>query len=395
MRLRRCGIAGLLLLAGISATGYCQDANSALVQGWFRRGAEAMQAGNVPGAEAAFHKVTELDPGLAPGWLDMGLAQLREGKVPQAIAAIQKSLQLDPSSPGAHLFLGIAEYQASHNEDAVRDLKLAIHDNPKDEQAYMWLGIVELNMGHPELAVGPLDKANELNPKDENVLDYQVQAHLAVAKQSYKKLYELDPSSWRIHQLSAVIDNDARDHQHAVKEYKLALKLAPNRPDLWEGLGWQYRALDDNSDAVVAFQKQLQLSPGNPIAMYNLASSEVENGQPAAAIPLLEHVVKIYQVPTQANYYLGRAFASEGKYGEAAVQFQLATHVAGPIAQRSWYQLSQAYRHLGKIPEARAAVLKFQKLQEESTQASAKSAQDFLKLNQTNASAASGKQPQQ
>jgi len=385
---------GLLLLAGMSAAGYCQTANSSQVKEWFRRGAESIQAGKVAEAEAAFRKVTELDPQLAPAWLDMGLAQMREGKLTEAIASIQKSLELDPSAPGGHLFLGIAEYQASHNEDAVKNLRLAIRDNPNNEQGYLWLGILELNMGHPERATGPLDKANELNPKDENVLDYQVQAHLAVAKQSYKKLYVLNPSSWRIHQLSAVIDNDASDHQHAVKEYKLALKQAPNRPDLWEALGWQYRALDDNSDAVKAFERQLQLSPGNPIAMYNLASSQVENGQPADAIPILKHVVGIYQVPTQANYYLGRAYASEGKFGEAAVQFEKATHVTGLIAQRAWYQLSQAYRHLGKIPEARAAVMKFQKLQQESKMASARNAQDFLKLNRANAAAHSGSQPQ-
>lgn len=387
MQLKDIRFLTLLLPLTIGAAAYCQSAPSPQVEEWFRRGAQSMQAGNVKGAEAAFQKVTQLDPNLAPAWLDMGLAQMREGDITDAIASIRKCLQLDPSAPGAHLFLGIAEYQASHNSEAIADLKAAIQDDPKNEQGYMWLGIVELNAGHPEKAVGPLDKAEQLNPKDENVLDYQVQAHLAVAKQSYKKLYELNPSSWRIHQLSAVIDNQAHDHQHAVHEYRLALKEAPNRPDLWEALGWQYRALDDNADAVKAFQRQLQLSPGNPIAIYNLASSEVENGQAAAAIPLLQHVVAIYQIPTQANYYLGRAYASEGKYAQAAMQFRQATHLQGPVQQRAWYQLSQTYRHLGKIPEARAAVLEFEKLQQQSNKANAHNVQDFLKLNSANASA--------
>ncbi len=393
MRFTRLPLTALQASLAFSTMAYSQSAPPAGVQTLFRQGAKAMQAGNVQKAEQAFEQVTQLDPSLAPGWLELGLAQLRDGKVTQCIASIRKSLQLDPQSPGAHLFLGIAEYQASHDKQAVKDLRQAIRNHPKNEQAYMWLGIVELNMGHPELAVGPLDKAHQLNPKDENVLDYQVQAHLAVAKQSYKKLYELDPSSWRIHQLSAVIDSDAHDHQHAIKEYKLALKLAPTRPDLWEALGWQYRALDSNSNAVKAFQKQLHLSPGNPIAMYNLASSEVENGQPKAAIPLLEHVVSVYQVPTQANYYLGRAYESEGQYAKAAVQFQKATHVAGAVKSRAWYQLSQAYRHLGKTQEARAAVEKFQKLRQASNRASARNAQTFLKLNQANAKATNGKQP--
>ena len=98
--------------------------------------------------------------------------------------------ELDPSSPGAHLFLGIAEYQSSHVEDAIADLRIAIQEDPKNTQALTWLGIVELNAGHPEQAAGPLDRAAELAPTDENILDYRVQAHMAVARQSYTALYK-------------------------------------------------------------------------------------------------------------------------------------------------------------------------------------------------------------
>jgi hypothetical protein len=43
-------------------------------------------------------------------------------------------------------------------------------------------------------------------PSDENILDYRVQAHLAVAGQSYTALYNADPTSWRLHRLNAAID---------------------------------------------------------------------------------------------------------------------------------------------------------------------------------------------
>ena len=357
------------------------------MQSFFREGAEQMHAGNAAAAEAAFRKATELDPSFAPARLDLGLAQLKEGKLLEAIASIRKSLELDPASPGAHLFLGIAEYQSNDADAALRDLGQALKENPKSVEALTWLGIVELNSGHPEMASEPLDRAAELAPADENVLDYRVQAHMAVAKQSYSALYKLDPASWRLHRLNAAIDAQAEDHKGAIAEYQLAIKLAPSEAELYEGMGWEYRKLGQADQAAKAFAEQLKLTPGNPIAMYNLAGAEVDGGQEQAALPLLQEVVKIYNHPTGADYYLGRALAAEGKEEEAVLAFQRATTLDGEMQRRAWYQLSQTYRHLGKVEEARAAAAKYEQLKRAADQANAKEVEDWRKLNAASAAA--------
>jgi tetratricopeptide (TPR) repeat protein len=353
------------------------------LQSLFRDGAVAMKAGNTAQAETAFRKATELDPTFAPAHLDLGLAQLKEGKLLEAIQSIRKSLELDPSSPAAHLFLGIAEYQSSHADDALADLRLALQEDPKNIEALTWLGIVELNSPHPESAVEPLDRAAELAPSDENVLDYRVQAHMAAARQSYTALFKLDPTSWRLHRLNAAIDAQAQDHPHAVEEYQQAIKLAPKEPELYEGLGWEYRQLGHADLAAKAFADQLRLTPGNPIAMYNLGSAQVDSGQGAAAVPLLEQVVKIYNHPTGADYYLGRALASQGKDDQAVQAFLRATQLQGEMQRQAWYALSQAYRRLGNTAEARASVLKYEQLRHAADEASAKEGEDWRKLSGT------------
>src|SRR5271168_4885739 len=343
----RWRLAWTLIFAG---TSLCQSAPDQL-QSLFREGAEQMHVGNTSAAEAAFRRATELDPSFAPAHLDLGLAELKEGKLIEAVASIRKSLELDPSSPGAHLFLGIAEYEGNDSDSALADLHLALKEDPKNVQALTWLGIVELNAGHPELAAEPLDRAAELAPTDENVRDYQVQAHMAVAKQSYTALYKLNPASWRLHRLNAVIDAQADDHKGAIAEYQLAIKLAPKEPELYEGMGWEYRKLGQADQAAKAFAEQLRLTPGNPIAMYNLGSAQVDSRQEQAALPLLQEVVKIYSHPTGADYYLGRALAAKGRDDEAVLSFQRATALDGEMQRRAWYQLSQTYRHLGKMAE--------------------------------------------
>jgi tetratricopeptide (TPR) repeat protein len=386
--LTRCVL--LLLLFWMPIGAGAQDKPQDQLQTVYREGAQAMTAGNPSAAEAAFRKATEIAPDFAPAFLDLGLTQLRQGKLPEAIASIRRSLQLDPHSSSAHLFLGIAEYQSSHAEEAIAALQQAIQEDAKNEQAQSWLGIVELNTGHPENATGPLDRAAELAPTDQTVLDYRVQAHMAVAKQSYSQLYQLDPGSWRLHRLNAVIDAQATDHKQAVEEYKLAIKLAPKEPELYEGLGWEYWALGQTAQAAQSFAEQLKLTPESPIAMYNLGSAEAETGQAEAAIPLLERVTKIYVRPTGADYYLGRALASQNRNAEAAREFERATTLTGEMQRRAWYELSQVYRHLGEPAKAHAAVLKFQELKQQADRESARQVEDWRKLNAANATASGG-----
>ena len=232
MRVTRfCCLAVLLLIFKIPSETLAQSSSQAQLQSFFQQGAAQMHAGDAAAAEKTFRKATELDPQFAPAHLDLGLAQLKQGKLLDAIASIRRSLEIGPSSPGAHLFLGIAEYQSSHAEEAITDLESAVKEDPKNTQALTWLGIVRLNTGHPEAATGPFDRAAELAPSDENILDYRVQAHMAVARQSYTALYNADPTSWRLHRLNAAIDAQASDHVHAAEEYKQAIKLAPTEPE--------------------------------------------------------------------------------------------------------------------------------------------------------------------
>lgn len=353
-------------------------------QDLFRQGAAAMRTGQVQAAEDAFRKATQIAPNFAPAYLDMGLAQLKLGKLPEATASIRKALAIDPKTVGAHMFLGIAEYQSNHIHRAIEDLQKEIAEAPNNAQALLWLGIVELESGHPEQATGPLDRAAELNPKDLNILDYRGQAHMAVAKLSYAQMYHLDPGSWRVHRLNAQIDAEAEQHKQAIDEYQAAIRIGPKEADLYEGLGEEYRQVGQLDLAQKAFSQQLQLTPGNPIAMYNLGSVDVDRSEEKAGVPLLEKVVKIYGKPTVADYYLGRGLAAEGKFDQAAAELQRATSIPGEVQQRAWYELGQVYRKMDRPTDARAALLKFQQLRQSADKQKAQEIEDWRKLNAAN-----------
>jgi tetratricopeptide (TPR) repeat protein len=357
-----------------------QEQNPEVVE-LFRKGAAAMGAGDVVHAETDFLNATRIAPSFAPAYLDLGLAQLKQGKLKEATLSIRKAISLDQNSPGAHMFLGIAEYQSNHVREAIDDLQAEISQAPDNAQALMWLGIVELSSGHPDKATGPLDRAAALNPNDLNTLDYRGQAHMAVAKSSYAQMYRLDPGSWRVHRLNAQIDAEAEQHDKAIAEYKAAIKTAPKEADLYEGLGEEYRSVGDLAQAQKAFEEQLELAPGNPVAMYNLGSVDVDRSEDSAGVLLLERVVKLYDKPTVADYYLGRGLAAESRFPESVKELQRATEVTGQVQMLAWYELGQVYRKMGKPDDAREALVKYQQLRQASESQKAKEAEDWRRLN--------------
>ena len=62
--------------------------------------------GDLKGAEAAFLRVTRIDPGYADGWVNVGRARLTEGNLAGAEEALRKALAIDPNLAKTHFFLG-------------------------------------------------------------------------------------------------------------------------------------------------------------------------------------------------------------------------------------------------------------------------------------------------
>jgi len=382
MRKRRVtAVASSFLLAlAIAAPVVAQEDK---VESTLRLGAEAMHNGKPQEAEKYFREVTQIAPQLADGYLDMGLAQLRQNKLADAVESLQKSLQLAPNAPGAHMFLGIAYFQMNRLDQARTALKQEVDLAPASSEALMWLGITELAAGNPEKAVAPLDKAAELSPKDINILDYRGRAHLLVSKESYAQMYALDPGSWRVHRLSAQIYSESNQHREAIEEYEVAVKLAPKEPDLYEELGDEYRKDSNLEMARATYAKRLELTPHDPVAMYNLGSVLVEQSKAAEGVPLLKEAIKVFANPTVADYYLGRGLAEMGKYEEAIASLERATKVEpqNEVARRAYYQLSQIYRKMQRLPDARDALAEFQKLTEQEGKQGAQQVADWKKMN--------------
>lgn len=345
----------------------------------FRLASEAMRAGNFDEAAAGFSAVIKEAPSFAEAHFNLGLVREEQGQHDEAIASFKKALSLKPGLHGANLFLGVAHYKLNQFDQALAALKKETTAYPKDAGAWMWLGVVALAKDRPEEAAAALDQAAKLAPTDVDILYHRGQAHLLVSKNSYAKMFEADPKSWRVRQVLAQANAEAERHMDAIAEYDAAIKLAPRQPGLHEELGSEYRNAGKPQEAEAAFLQELEIDPYNVLARYKLGVLAVERNDGAKAKELIEEALRQKPGLRHADYNLGRAEMQLGNSAVAAEHFEQATKTETDpeVLQQSWFQLGIVYRRLHRMPEAQQAMATFQKLKDQEAANSQKQLKKF------------------
>src|SRR5882672_4053809 len=344
----------------------------------FRKASDAMRRGDLNTAGAGFEAATKQSPDFAPAHFNLGLVREEQGQFEEAIASLQKALSLKPGMHGANLFLGIAYYRTNRFEPAIAAVKKETSAYPKDATAWMWQGVIQLAMDRPEDAAVALDKAASLAPDNVDILYHRGQAHLLVSKNSYLKMFKVDPKSWRVHQVLAQASAQAERPLDAIAEYQEAIKLAPMQPGLHEELGSEYSVATKPLDAEAAFQRELEIDPHNVLARYKLGVLYIAQGDGARAKGLIEAAANQEAGLRHLDYNLGRAEMLLGNDAAAAQHLELATSAPGSdseVIEQAWYQLGIVYRHLHRMQDAQKAMATFQRLKD----AEAENSQKALK----------------
>jgi tetratricopeptide (TPR) repeat protein len=339
---------------------------------------EAMRRGDLEAAGDGFATAAKAAPDFAEAHFNLGLVREEQGRLDEAIASFEKALALKPGLHGANLFLAVAYYKLNHFDQALAAARKETVAYPKDAPAWMWFGVIQLAKDRPEEAAAALDKAATLAPDDMDILYHRGRAHLLVSKNSYAKMFKVDPKSWRVHQVLAQANAEADRHTDAVAEYHAAIKLAPTQPGLHEELGSEYRMLGKVQEAEESLLRELEIAPHSTFAKYELGVLAVEQADGAKGKELIEAALKEKPGLLHAYYNLGRAEMLLGNDTAAAQLLERATSAPGSdpeVIQQAWYQLGIVYRHLHRMEDAQRAMATFQKLKD----AEAENSQKALK----------------
>lgn len=371
---------GIFLLVATAAAAQGPQVPPEIVEK-FRMASEAMRAGNIDAAGEGFATIVKESPNFAEGYLNLGLVREEQGRHEEAIVNFQKALRLKPGLRGANLFMGIAEYRTNRLDAALTALRKETVIAPKDANAWMWLGIVALEKGDGGEATSALDKAAKLSPENVDILYHRGRAHLFVSKDSYARMFQADPKSWRVRQILAEANADADRHVDAIAEYEAAIQLAPREPRLHEELGTEYRTIGKMQEAEEAFRKELEIDPDNVVAQYKLGVLLTEKGNAAQGKQLIVAAMKLRPGLRHADYNLGRAEMLLGNDQAAVEDFERATKADSDqdVLEQTWYQLGTVLRRMHRTQEAQQAFAMFQKFKDAELEGSQKKMKQFQK----------------
>ena len=133
---------------------------------WNDYGIGLLLQGDIKGAEAAFAKVTEIEPGYADGWVNIGRAMVQEGDMERAEVFLRKALAIDPSLAKTHFFLGFALKTLGRYDEALTHLRRAAAAYPRDRVVLNQAGRILFLQGRYRDAAAEFRKVIAIDPED-------------------------------------------------------------------------------------------------------------------------------------------------------------------------------------------------------------------------------------
>jgi protein O-GlcNAc transferase len=108
------------------------------------------------------------------------------------------------------------------------------------------------------------------------------------------------------------------DEQKAAAQLEEAVGLRPDFPEAWSDLGEARKALLDDTGAIAAFQRSVELDSNNPIAQYRLGAAYLRQDKAHLAVEHLEAAYRLNPTDQSTLNSLQAALRQDGRTEEAA-----------------------------------------------------------------------------
>lgn len=133
---------------------------------WNDYGIGLLLQGDIKAAEAAFLKVTQMEPGYADGWVNVARAHIQEGNMAAAEDMLRQALAVDPRLAKTHFFLGTALKSLGRYDEALDHLRAAAAQYPRDRVVLDQIGRILFLKRQYRDAIGEFEKVLGIDPED-------------------------------------------------------------------------------------------------------------------------------------------------------------------------------------------------------------------------------------
>lgn len=167
-------------------------------------------------------------------------------------------------------------------------------ENPENYASYLWLGIIARYEQSYGQAISYYDKALKYIPKKEKQVKASCYTERGLAYFQMK------------------------DYEHAVEDYQTALKLNPDDPDIYDGLGDIYFYMKDYESSTKMYEKILKLEPGSGLGYIGIGRNVLRQEKYAEAIPYFDKTIKLHNDYSAAYTFRAECYLGLKRYHEAA-----------------------------------------------------------------------------
>lgn len=287
-----------------------------------REGWGYLQQGQYPRALTYFNAALSLAPDYEKALIGRGRAYFAIQYYEQARADFAHARRGNQRSHEAHFWLGQALFVLKDYQEALIAYNQTIHLKPKDAAAYNGRGEVSFHLQEYRTALANFDRALKLAPKfalayTNRGLTYCELKQYKKAQRDFRLAISLDPAQRRAYIGSGQAAFALRDYTGARNFYQQALLIVPTC-QVYNNLGMAFDALGERAQAIEAYNRAIELDPGQWVPYNNRGWSCYATQNTAAALANFEQAITLS--PLEAcEAYLNRAWilAERGRYGLA------------------------------------------------------------------------------
>jgi tetratricopeptide (TPR) repeat protein len=375
-----CAVAAITLWSRPSEA-IAQQPDAAVLQRHAQEGEKALADGRYADAEHAYLTLRKMSPATAEVHARLGLIYFQQGKFSDAVPSLREAIKLKPGLPNIETLLAMSLSELGSYQEALSGLEKGFKqsgDPVLKRMAGLHLQRAYTGLDRHADAVDVALALSRLHPDDPEVLYHAGRLFANFAYLQTMRLQKVAPDSVWMHQAAGEANESQGLYDAAIKEYQQVLALAPRRPGIHFRIGRtlleQFKAERADTSGVdaarKAFEAELGIDPTNANAAYEIGELARKAADFDTARQFFERALTHYPDFEDALVGLGRTLIALGQPAQALPRLQTAI-AQNPANEVAYYQLSLAYRTLGRTAEQGKALAEFTRLRNAASSRSA------------------------